>query len=277
MALIKLLGSAPNQVSTNKNFGTMAWQNANGVQLTGDAVINSLTVGLGSGNIATNSAYGYQALLSNTTGYQNVSNGYQAGFSLTNGYANTFTGYRCGYGVTTGINNVFYGSGIASNTAGLTGIQNVSIGSNSLFSLTSGSYNTNCGHNGLSSLLTGNGNTSLGNIAGASTTGSNSTFIGYNAGGTATTGSNNIFIGKDSSPSATTVSNEITIGNSSNTVIRYPHSYSTVSALPSASTVGRGSRTFVTDASLPVFQAIVAGGGAVFTPVYSDGTNWRVG
>ena len=40
MPLIKLLGSAPNQVSTNRNFGTMAWQDANGVQLGGGTTAN---------------------------------------------------------------------------------------------------------------------------------------------------------------------------------------------------------------------------------------------
>jgi hypothetical protein len=51
----------------------------------------------------------------------------------------------------------------------------------------------------------------------------------------------------------------------------------TVATLPSASTTGVGSRAFVTDASGPAFGATVVGGGAVAVPVYSDGTNWKVG
>jgi hypothetical protein len=51
----------------------------------------------------------------------------------------------------------------------------------------------------------------------------------------------------------------------------------TVATLPSAVTSGKGSRSFVTDASAPTFGATVAGGGAVAVPVYSDGTNWKVG
>ena len=51
----------------------------------------------------------------------------------------------------------------------------------------------------------------------------------------------------------------------------------TVATLPSAATSGAGARAFVTNALAPVFGATVAGGGAVFTPVYSDGTNWKVG
>jgi len=48
-----------------------------------------------------------------------------------------------------------------------------------------------------------------------------------------------------------------------------------VAGLGSASPSGK--RGFVTDALAPTFGATVAGGGAVFTPVYSDGTNWKVG
>lgn len=51
----------------------------------------------------------------------------------------------------------------------------------------------------------------------------------------------------------------------------------TVTTLPSAATAGVGARSFVTDALAPVFGATVATGGAVKTPVYSDGTNWKVG
>ena len=51
----------------------------------------------------------------------------------------------------------------------------------------------------------------------------------------------------------------------------------TVATLPRAVTSGTGARSFVTDALAPVFGSTVATGGAVATPVYSDGTNWKVG
>jgi len=51
----------------------------------------------------------------------------------------------------------------------------------------------------------------------------------------------------------------------------------TVATLPSAVTSGKGARSFVTDALAPVFGSTVVTGGAVATPVYSDGTNWKVG
>ena len=51
----------------------------------------------------------------------------------------------------------------------------------------------------------------------------------------------------------------------------------TVATLPSAATSGKGARSFVTDALAPVFGSTVVTGGAVAVPVYSDGTNWKVG
>jgi hypothetical protein len=51
----------------------------------------------------------------------------------------------------------------------------------------------------------------------------------------------------------------------------------TVATLPSAVTSGLGARAFVSNALAPTFGATVVGGGAVAVPVYSDGTNWKVG
>lgn len=50
----------------------------------------------------------------------------------------------------------------------------------------------------------------------------------------------------------------------------------TVATLPVAANWQYG-RAIVTDATAPTFGAIVAGGGAVKTPVWSDGVNWMVG
>lgn len=51
----------------------------------------------------------------------------------------------------------------------------------------------------------------------------------------------------------------------------------TVASLPSAATVGAGGKAFVSDANSTTFASIVAGGGSNNVPVYSDGTNWRIG
>jgi hypothetical protein len=51
----------------------------------------------------------------------------------------------------------------------------------------------------------------------------------------------------------------------------------TVASLASAATVGTGARAFVTDATASTFASVVAGGGSNRVPVYSDGTDWRIG
>jgi len=50
----------------------------------------------------------------------------------------------------------------------------------------------------------------------------------------------------------------------------------TVATLPSAAT-HQWTRAFVTDATATTFNSIVAGSGANKVPVWSDGTNWRIG
>lgn len=51
----------------------------------------------------------------------------------------------------------------------------------------------------------------------------------------------------------------------------------TVATLPSAATAGVGARAFVSDATATTFASTVAGAGANKVPVYSDGTNWKIG
>jgi hypothetical protein len=51
----------------------------------------------------------------------------------------------------------------------------------------------------------------------------------------------------------------------------------TVATLPNAVTSGAGTRTFVSDSSVTTFNTTVASGGANTVPVFSNGTNWKVG
>ena len=50
-----------------------------------------------------------------------------------------------------------------------------------------------------------------------------------------------------------------------------------VATLPGAGTLGAGARAFVIDSSVSTFGTTVAGGGTTKVPVYSDGTDWKVG
>ena len=287
----KDVGTNANQIPLNQYLGTMAWQDAKAVRLGGDAVINTLTVGLGNGQVATNTATGYQALNANTTGAYNASYGYQASYKNTTGNYNASFGYIALYNNLTGASNSAFGyqsllsctgnynSAFGYNSLVFTssGANNVGIGYQTMQTNTTGSSNTAVGSGSLFANNTNNNNVALGYQALRNTIANGNTGLGYSAGSALTTGANNLVIGNNAQASSATVSNEITIGNNTQTVIRYPLSYSTVATLPSAATVGQGSRTFVTDALAPVFQATVTGGGAVFTPVYSDGSLWRVG
>ena len=50
-----------------------------------------------------------------------------------------------------------------------------------------------------------------------------------------------------------------------------------VATLPGAAILGAGARAFVIDSSVTTFGSTVAGGGSAKVPVYSDGTDWKVG
>jgi len=50
-----------------------------------------------------------------------------------------------------------------------------------------------------------------------------------------------------------------------------------VASLPSAATAGAGARAMVSNSNTVTFNATVAGGGSSIVPVFSDGTNWKVG
>lgn len=68
-----------------------------------------------------------------------------------------------------------------------------------------------------------------------------------------------------------TIANDLTVSGTAKTTA------TTVGSLPSASSAGAGARSFVTDANATTFASIVAAGGSNGVPVYSDGTNWRIG
>lgn len=229
-----------------------------------------IAVGLGAGSVATNIAVGDTALDSNTTGSNNTAAGYNALTSNTDGIQNTAYGSQA----------------LDANTGG---DYNVAVGYDALSAATTANYNTGVGYRALNATVTGAGNTAVGSDALLLTTGANNTAVGYAAGNSLTTGSNNTVIGYDADVSAAGVSNEVTIGNGSVTSLRAPgltltvglkwinNGTQTVAALVAAGTAGAGARAVVTDANATTFHAIVAGGGANVVPVFSDGTNWRIG
>ena len=253
-----------------------------------------------------NTAVGYQAGTTLITGLNNSLFGYQAGSQITTGSYNTFIGgldssnNGTGNLTTTGSYNTAIGGGSLhfNNTGGsntvlgyqaayknTTGTANLAIGgfqqgvvNAALYQNQTGNYNTAIGVGTLTN-TTASSNTAFGYQAGSSiTSGSNCTLVGYNVQTLAATDTNEIVIGNGTTGLG---SNTTVIGNSSTTLTKafgvVTSTVYTVATLPSASTSGAGARSFVTDALSPTFGATVTGGGVVNIPVYSDGTNWKVG
>ena len=51
----------------------------------------------------------------------------------------------------------------------------------------------------------------------------------------------------------------------------------TVQNLPDPGDAGAGARAMVSDATATTFNSVVAGTGSNIVPVFSDGTDWRIG
>ena len=114
----------------------------------------------GAGNITSNTAFGLDALISNTTGSLNTANGNQALQNNTTGGRNTASGYQALFSNTTGANNTANGyQSLLSNT---TGIYNTANGDSALRSNTTGAFNTANGVFALQNNTTGANNTANG-------------------------------------------------------------------------------------------------------------------
>jgi hypothetical protein len=264
-------------------LGTMSTQNASAVAITGGSISlaassyyqlggNNL-IGLGGGADTNSLAIGPNTNPANTTGTYNIAIG-----------SNSLKFN------TTGTQNVGIGSNaLVSNT---TGSYNFALGVNTLADNTSGAQNLGVGTGALGNCVNGNYNVALGSASmGTVTTGSNNIGIGHavdvpygyssgqiNIGG--------LFFGTGATASGTSAAGlagiltnaptvELDVAGVNGGQIRTRPT--TVASLRAASTAGAGARAFVTDATSTTFASVVAGGGSNGVPVYSDGTNWRIG
>ena len=217
-----------------------------------------------------NTAVGYSCLIRNTTGSHNTGLGLFAGGHFTVGQPTTFSfctvvGSEAMQANISGDNNTLIGY-----RAGhvMTGGSNVSIGFEASRNQTSAAVNVAIGYRAGTSNISGGGNVFLGADAG-------------NSGSQLANCFNSIAIGYQV---ITTKSNQCVIGNSSMTEIVLPgvqrgasYTVAGLTAVLTASAAGAGARSFVTDANATTFASVAAGGGANGVPVYSDGTNWRIG
>jgi hypothetical protein len=218
-----------------------------------------------------NIAIGYQALSTQNGVSGSVAIGHQAGLALISGGQNTIVGYSALDAETSGSNNVAVGFSALSGQNGAT-------------------YNTAVGRSAGILLSTGSNNTILGGLAGDNlTTGTSNIILGYNIDAQSATASGQISIGNLIFGTAVGAGTTASTGNVGIGVVAPVNKLSvdgtiksktyTVATLPAAATVGAGATAFVSDGS--VVHAgnsgtVVAGSGANFVPVYSDGTDWRI-
>jgi hypothetical protein len=139
-----------------------------------------------------NTGLGYQALGSDTTGYQNTGVGAQALYTNTTGIANTANGYQALTANTSGSYNTAVGEvALKSNT---TGDRNTAIGEQALSGNTIGTLNVANGHQTLGNNTSGSFNSANGALALFwNGSGSNNTANGYAAlyGSSGNKGNNN--------------------------------------------------------------------------------------
>jgi hypothetical protein len=183
----------------------------------------SSTINYGGNGVTTNTAYGYDALTSNTSGAYNVGVGFDALKLSTSGQFSTAVGYSALSSNLIGSINTAVGAlALQKNVAG---ISNTAIGHGSLAEVIgngaiSGSYNTAIGSYSQASNVSGERNVAVGVSAlNVNTSGSYNVAIG-NSSLESCTGSSNLEIRSGNFPAfnITNQSNYISLGSSSSTM-----------------------------------------------------------
>ena len=118
-----------------------------------------MTIGRGTGSVASNTALGKQALFSVSSGSQNTATGFEALLTANTGAGNTAYGYQALRATGTGDNNT-------------------AVGRSSMLGNLSGEKNTTLGANTLESSTVGDANVCIGYYSGFAATGSGNVLIG---------------------------------------------------------------------------------------------------
>ncbi len=183
------------------------------LDVTGDALIHGITVGVGTGNNGYSAALGYEALNVNTSGYANTAIGYQTLRQNTIGLFNTAIGAASLTANTIGNYNV--GLGVNSLSSNTTGHYNTGLGTYSMMLNTTGQQNTALGFSSLQQNTTGSFNSGLGlQTLFFNTTGEQNTAVGHNAMINNTTGIRNTTVGMNSLQANTNGNNNSALGRS---------------------------------------------------------------
>ena len=159
-----------------------------------------------------NTATGTGALAANMTGNSNTASGIAALNSNTTGGSNTAFGAEALETNTVGVSNTATGAGALANN--ITGNGNTANGGGALISSTTASYSVAVGYEALFLNITGIDNTAIGSNALLNATGSSNIGIGFGAGSNLMTGTNNLYVGNKGVASE---SNAIRIGTKART------------------------------------------------------------
>ena len=214
---------------------------------------------------------------------------------LTSNNSTNFGGYTwatpAALGTTTANSANFTIVNAASHTVGSNFIANTTGISTTGFIAATGSITTN----GAISSTTGTGRVFIATDSGGSISlgradgVASAPYIDFNSGATSIDFDARIAVtagnGTVGAATLTIAAGSLAVGNTNVTGFLTTSSYSKTTAtivgsLVAAATAGAGARSFVTDSTVVAsgnFGAIVAGTGANPVPVYSDGTNWRIG
>ena len=144
-----------------------------------DSTFNTVKVGLGGGNVSSNTAIGNGAINATATGTNNVAIGQNTLRNVTSGTRNVGLGSAVLQTLTTTSQNTAIGNTALANN---TGNYNSALGDSALIANTSGSFNTSVGRFSSYYNVTGSNNTALGESALTNnTTSGNLTAIGAQA------------------------------------------------------------------------------------------------
>lgn len=144
------------------NASTISNVYAGSAIFTGDITVQNITFGRGKNSVSTNTAGGYTALFSNTSGSANSAFGFGTLTNNTTGSKNSAFGFAAGQLITSGQENML--AGYYAGNSLTTGSYNTLIGVNASASSSSGTYQVVVG-NGLTSK--GNNTAYIGGSAGA--------------------------------------------------------------------------------------------------------------
>ena len=177
---VTLTPSGSGYTLLNGNVGIGTTSPAALLDVNGNASINGLMIGKGSGNISTNTAIGHQSFDSNINGSWGVAVGYQALYRNTSGVSDSAFGALALFSNTTGNQNTAMGA--ESLYANTTGIANSAVGYSALNANVKGYYNSAMGAYALFSNVTGGQNSALGFMAlERNVTGDSNSAVGYSA------------------------------------------------------------------------------------------------